>query len=82
MFGPPGTGKSGLAACLPSILPKMSTKEILECSKITSIAGKFLDGKLTKVRPCRTPNYSYSLAAMVGGGVGKKVKPGGNYASS
>ena len=72
MFGPPGTGKSRLAACLPSILPKMSTKEILECSMITSIAGKFLDGKLTKARPCRTPHYSCSLAAIVGGGVGKK----------
>ncbi len=76
MFASPGTGKSRLAACLPSILPKMSTKEILECSTITSIAGKFLDGKLTKARPCRTPHYSCSLAAMVGGGVGKKVKPG------
>jgi len=76
MFGPPGTGKSRLAACLPSILPNMSTKEILECSTITSIAGKFLDGKLTKVRPFRTPHHSCSLAAMVGGGVGKKVKPG------
>ncbi|MCC8406051.1 MAG: YifB family Mg chelatase-like AAA ATPase [Rickettsia endosymbiont of Sceptobius lativentris] len=76
MFGPPGTGKSRLAACLPSILPKMSTKEILECSTITSIAGKFSDGKLTKVRPFRTPHHSCSLAAMVGGGVGKKVKPG------
>ncbi|KJW02537.1 AAA domain family protein [Rickettsia endosymbiont of Ixodes pacificus] len=76
MFGPPGTGKSRLAACLPSILPKMSTKEILECSTITSIAGKFLDGKLTKARPFRTPHHSCSLAAMVGGGVGKKVKPG------
>jgi len=76
MFGPPGTGKSRLAACLPGILPNMSTKEILECSTITSIAGKFSDGKLTKVRPFRTPHHSCSLAAMVGGGVGKKVKPG------
>ncbi|AFB22384.1 ATP-binding protein [Rickettsia rickettsii] len=42
MFDPPGNGKSRLAACLPSILTKMSTKEILECSTITSIAGKFL----------------------------------------
>lgn len=76
MFGPPGTGKSRLASCLPGILPKMSVKEILECSMVTSIAGKFLDGKLTKIRPFRTPHHSCSLAAMVGGGVGKKVRPG------
>ncbi len=77
MFGPPGTGKSRLASCLPGILPKMSVKEILECSMVTSIAGKFLDGKLldgklTRIRPFRTPHHSCSLAAMVGGGVGKK----------
>ncbi len=54
----------------------MSTNESLECSTIISIAGKFLDGKLTKARPFRTPHHSCSLAAMVGGGVGKKVKPG------
>lgn len=76
MFGPSGTGKSRLASCLPGILPKMSVKEILECSMVTSIAGKFLDGKLTRTRPFRTPHHSCSLAAMVGGGVGKKVKPG------
>lgn len=76
MFGPPGTGKSRLASCLPGILPKMSVKEVLECSTISSIIGKFLDGKLTKTRPFRTPHHSCSLAAMVGGGVGKKVKPG------
>ncbi|WP_341788178.1 YifB family Mg chelatase-like AAA ATPase [Rickettsia endosymbiont of Lasioglossum villosulum] len=76
MFGPPGTGKSRLASCLPGILPKMSVKEILECSMVTSIAGKFLDGKLTRIRPFRTPHHSCSLAAMVGGGVGKKVRPG------
>lgn len=76
MFGPPGTGKSRFASCLPGILPRMSVKEILECSMVTSIAGKFLDGKLTKTRPFRTPHHSCSLAAMVGGGVGKKVRPG------
>ena len=76
MFGPPGSGKSRLASCLPGVLPKMSVKEILECSMISSIAGKFLDGKLTKTRPFRMPHHSCSLAAMVGGGVGKKVKPG------
>ncbi|AFB21275.1 hypothetical protein RCA_03580 [Rickettsia canadensis str. CA410] len=42
MFGPPGTSKSSLAGYIPSILSKMSIQEILECSTITSIAGKLL----------------------------------------
>jgi len=76
MFGPPGTGKSMLAQCIPGILPKMSAQEILECSTIASIAGKIEGGKLTRTRPFRSPHHSCSMAAMVGGGVGKKVKPG------
>nr|WP_253307565.1 YifB family Mg chelatase-like AAA ATPase [Rickettsia endosymbiont of Ceutorhynchus assimilis] len=76
MFGPPGTGKSRLAQCMPGILPKMSSEEILECSIVASIAGKLSGGKLTRVRPFRAPHHSCSIAAMVGGGVGKKVKPG------
>ena len=42
MFGPPGTSKSSLAGYIPSVLPKMSIQEILECSTITSIARKLL----------------------------------------
>ncbi|WP_425363626.1 YifB family Mg chelatase-like AAA ATPase [Candidatus Tisiphia endosymbiont of Hybos culiciformis] len=76
MFGPPGTGKSMLAQCIPGILPKMRPEEILECSTIASVAGKLANGKLSRVRPFRAPHHSCSIAAMVGGGVGKRVKPG------
>ncbi|WP_375318707.1 YifB family Mg chelatase-like AAA ATPase [Candidatus Tisiphia endosymbiont of Oplodontha viridula] len=76
MFGPPGTGKSMLAQCIPGILPKMRPEEILECSTIASVAGKLANGRLSRVRPFRAPHHSCSIAAMVGGGVGKRVKPG------
>lgn len=76
MFGPPGTGKSMLAERLPGILPKMTAQEILECSTISSIAGHIKDGKLTNARPFRAPHHSCSTAAMVGGGIGRKIKPG------
>jgi len=76
MFGPPGSGKSMLSQRLPGILPDMSVTEILECSTIASIAGLITDGKLSRSRPFRAPHHSCSVAAMVGGGVGKRVKPG------
>lgn len=76
MFGPPGAGKSMLSQCLPGILPDMSITEVLECSTVASIAGLIVNGKLTRSRPFRAPHHSCSMAAMVGGGVGKKVKPG------
>ncbi len=76
MFGPPGSGKSMLAQRLPGILPSMSVEEILECSTIASIAGLISNGKLTTERPFRAPHHSCSMAAMVGGGIGKRVKPG------
>jgi magnesium chelatase family protein len=76
MSGPPGAGKSMLAQRLPGILPAMTPQEILECSTIASIAGLISDGKLSSVRPFRAPHHSCSMAAMVGGGVGKRVKPG------
>jgi magnesium chelatase family protein len=76
MFGAPGTGKSMLAGALPGILPPMTAKEVLECSIINSIAGKISDGILNYSRPFRAPHHSCSVAAMVGGGVARKVKPG------
>jgi len=76
MSGSPGAGKSMLAARMPSILPKMTANEILECSMISSVAGDIIDGKLQTVRPFRAPHHSCSMPAMVGGGINKRVTPG------
>lgn len=74
MVGPPGTGKSMLASCLPGILPPMTPREMLSVSMIASIAGTLPEGGLAQARPFRDPHHSASLAAMCGGG--KRAKPG------
>ncbi|HEX9904470.1 MAG TPA: YifB family Mg chelatase-like AAA ATPase [Propylenella sp.] len=74
MVGPPGAGKSMLASRLPSILPPLAPRELLEISMIASIAGELTDGKLTDRRPFRAPHHSASMAAMVGGGI--RARPG------
>ncbi|QRM53981.1 YifB family Mg chelatase-like AAA ATPase [Sinorhizobium sp. BG8] len=74
MVGPPGSGKSMLAARLPSILPPLSPPELLEVSMIHSIAGQLAGGKLSDRRPYRTPHHSATMAALVGGGM--RAKPG------
>ena len=69
MNGPPGSGKTLLARTFPTILPKMTKTEILEVTKIYSIAG-MLDSEKPLVvhRPFRSPHHSASTAALVGGG--------------
>src|ERR1700689_3991259 len=74
MVGPPGSGKSMLAARLPSILPPLAPAELLEVSMVASVAGKLEGGSLRKRRPFRDPHHSASMAAMVGGG--KRAMPG------
>jgi len=74
MVGPPGAGKSMLAQRLPSILPPLEPRELLEVSMIASIAGELADGKLSSRRPFRAPHHSASMAAMVGGGA--RARPG------
>jgi len=74
MIGPPGTGKSMLAARMASILPPLNSKEILEVSMIHSVAGMISDGKLISSRPFRSPHHSASMPSLIGGGV--KAKPG------
>jgi magnesium chelatase family protein len=74
MIGPPGAGKSMLAARLPSILPPLSPRELLDISMIQSIAGELAGGLLSDRRPFRSPHHSASMAALVGGGL--KVRPG------
>ena len=74
MVGPPGAGKSLLAACLPGILPPLGPSEALEASMIASVAGCLPDGRLIRTRPYRAPHHSASMPALVGGGL--KVRPG------
>ena len=74
MIGPPGSGKSMLAARLPGLLPEMDAGETLEVSMIHSVAGLLDQGALTRARPFRDPHHSASTAAMVGGGT--RARPG------
>jgi magnesium chelatase family protein len=74
MAGPPGSGKSLLASCVPGILPDLTAAEALEVSMVASVAGELQSGRLRRSRPFRSPHHSASMAALVGGGL--KVKPG------
>jgi magnesium chelatase family protein len=74
MSGPPGAGKSLLAACLPGILPPLEPSEALEVSMVASVAGELGGGKIRRRRPYRAPHHSASMPALVGGGL--KVRPG------
>uniref|UniRef100_UPI0035CB90D7 YifB family Mg chelatase-like AAA ATPase n=1 Tax=uncultured Methylobacterium sp. TaxID=157278 RepID=UPI0035CB90D7 len=74
MNGPPGAGKSMLAARLPSILPPLTPRELLAVSMIQSVAGELKEGRLSDRRPFRQPHHSASMAALVGGGI--NARPG------
>ena len=74
MVGPPGSGKSMLAARLAGLLPPLEARELLDVSMIHSVAGLLEKGQLSRRRPFRSPHHSASMAAMVGGGV--RAKPG------
>src|ERR1700729_239153 len=80
MVGPPGAGKSMLAARLPSILPPLSPAELLEVSMVASVAGKIEGGALTNRRPFRAPHHSATNPALVGGDL--HARPGGNLAGA
>jgi magnesium chelatase family protein len=73
-LGPPGAGKSMLAARLPTLLPPLNPSEALEVSMIHSIAGQLAEGRLLRERPYRAPHHSASLPALVGGG--SRATPG------
>lgn len=74
MSGPPGSGKSMLARCLPGILPPLTPQEALDVSMIHSLSGTLPEGGLMRTRPFRDPHHSASMAALVGGG--HQVRPG------
>jgi len=74
MVGPPGAGKSMLAARLGGLLPDLDAAEALEVSMIHSVAGELEEGRLIRRRPFRNPHHSASMPSLVGGGL--RVKPG------
>jgi magnesium chelatase family protein len=74
MIGPPGSGKSMLAARLPGLLPPLEAEEALEATMLRSLAGETGDGRLSRRRAFRDPHHSATLQALVGGGA--RPKPG------
>ncbi len=75
MVGPPGSGKTMIARCVPSIMPSLTFDEALEVTKIHSIAGELdLSKGIIKTRPFRTPHHTASMVSLVGGG--RDAKPG------
>ena len=68
MVGPPGTGKSMLAARFPGILPPMSEAEALEVAAVHSVSTSGFDAARWRARPFRAPHHSASAPALVGGG--------------
>ncbi|MEM8849986.1 MAG: YifB family Mg chelatase-like AAA ATPase [Pseudomonadota bacterium] len=74
MVGPPGAGKSMLAARLPGLMPPLTAMEALETSMIHSLAGTLEEGGVLSRRPFQEPHHTASVAAIVGGG--KRAGPG------
>ncbi len=74
MSGVPGSGKSMLAARLPTLLPSLNEEERLETAAIYSVSGLSVDSICNGIRPFRAPHHTASAAALVGGG--STPKPG------
>lgn len=75
MLGPPGAGKTMLAARLPGILPDLSVEDALDVASMRSLSGQGLTGALPTRPPFEAPHHSATAAALVGGGTGI-IKPG------
>lgn len=74
MIGPPGSGKTMLAQRLPSILPPLTEREMIESAVIHSVAGESIAPIMAGQRPFRQPHHSTSTAGLIGGG--NPLRPG------
>ena len=72
--GAPGTGKTMLAKCIPSIMPDMTFDEAIETTKIYSVAGLLDDDGIVSLRPFRSPHHTATSVAITGGG--QTLRPG------
>ncbi|MFB2555001.1 YifB family Mg chelatase-like AAA ATPase [Herbiconiux liangxiaofengii] len=74
MLGPPGAGKTMLAHRLPALLPDLDAEQSLVVTSISSLAGRPLNGLISRP-PLESPHHTSSAAALVGGG-SKVIRPG------
>ena len=72
--GAPGTGKTMLAKCIPSIMPDMTFDEAIETTKIYSVAGLLDNDGIVSLRPFRSPHHTATSVAITGGG--NTLRPG------
>ncbi|PWM73806.1 MAG: magnesium chelatase [Bacillota bacterium] len=74
--GPPGTGKTMLARCIPSIMPSLTFEEALECTQIHSVSGCLSDEDgIVTLRPFRSPHHTATTVSLIGGG-SRRVRAG------
>lgn len=74
MYGPPGSGKTMLARCTPSILPEMDNNEQIITTMVYSAGGMLGSDRIIKVRPFRAPHHTISHVGLIGGG--SRLNPG------
>ncbi len=75
LAGPPGTGKTMLARCIPTIMPDLTFEEALEVTKIHSVAGELSEDGIVSLRPFRTPHHTATTVSLCGGG-NAHIRPG------
>ena len=73
--GSPGSGKTLLARCIPTVMPDMTFDEALEVTKIHSVAGELSEDGIVSLRPFRTPHHTATAVSLCGGG-NTKIRPG------